>query len=178
MFIYLLALPVWNFVLPVYAFWHFDDFSWGQTRMVEGESKKDAAHGHGGEGGSDSSIPFTLQRWEEWEKARRHAILADRSKMKKRNKKLYDVAGHGTVGAGTPSNSNEKGSLQKLDGDVESPTVGRSRNNSATNSNDGIATPNGDSSTPTPSTVRSRAQSANPPKEAVQTPESETTERQ
>jgi chitin synthase len=26
MFIYLLSLPIWNFVLPAYAFWHFDDF--------------------------------------------------------------------------------------------------------------------------------------------------------
>lgn len=34
MFIYLAALPVWNFILPVYAFWHFDDFSWGETRYV------------------------------------------------------------------------------------------------------------------------------------------------
>lgn len=34
MLIYLLALPVWNFILPVYAFWHFDDFSWGETRWV------------------------------------------------------------------------------------------------------------------------------------------------
>jgi len=34
MLIYLLALPIWNFILPVYAFWHFDDFSWGQTRYV------------------------------------------------------------------------------------------------------------------------------------------------
>ena len=32
MLIYLAALPIWNFVLPVYAFWHFDDFSWGETR--------------------------------------------------------------------------------------------------------------------------------------------------
>jgi chitin synthase len=32
MLIYLTALPIWNFVLPVYAFWHFDDFSWGETR--------------------------------------------------------------------------------------------------------------------------------------------------
>ena len=32
MMIYLLALPIWNFVLPVYAFWRFDDFSWGATR--------------------------------------------------------------------------------------------------------------------------------------------------
>lgn len=34
MLIYLLALPIWNFLLPVYAFWHFDDFSWGETRFV------------------------------------------------------------------------------------------------------------------------------------------------
>jgi chitin synthase len=27
MFIYLAALPVWQFMLPIYAFWHFDDFS-------------------------------------------------------------------------------------------------------------------------------------------------------
>lgn len=32
--VYLLALPIWNFVLPLYAFWHFDDFSWGETRCV------------------------------------------------------------------------------------------------------------------------------------------------
>lgn len=34
MFVYLAALPIWNFVLPVYSFWHFDDFSWGETRSV------------------------------------------------------------------------------------------------------------------------------------------------
>ncbi|KAJ3107015.1 hypothetical protein HDU97_004984 [Phlyctochytrium planicorne] len=44
MLVYLLALPIWNFVLPVYAFWHFDDFSWGETRKVEGEGKGDC-HG-------------------------------------------------------------------------------------------------------------------------------------
>ncbi|GAN03143.1 glycosyltransferase family 2 protein [Mucor ambiguus] len=34
MAIYILALPIWNFVLPIYSFWHFDDFSWGETRKV------------------------------------------------------------------------------------------------------------------------------------------------
>jgi chitin synthase len=34
MAIYLAALPVWNFILPLYAYWHFDDFSWGETRFV------------------------------------------------------------------------------------------------------------------------------------------------
>ncbi|KAG8713894.1 Chitin synthase, class 3, partial [Ceratobasidium sp. 423] len=42
MLIYLLSLPIWNSVLPVYAFWHFDDFSWGQTRMVAGERRNKA----------------------------------------------------------------------------------------------------------------------------------------
>jgi chitin synthase len=34
MLIYLFALPIWNLILPIYAFWHFDDFSWGETRLV------------------------------------------------------------------------------------------------------------------------------------------------
>ncbi|KAI8827522.1 putative chitin synthase division II class IV, partial [Chytriomyces cf. hyalinus JEL632] len=49
MFVYLAALPVWNFVLPLYAFWHFDDFSWGATRQVAGEAggAKDHSNRHG-----------------------------------------------------------------------------------------------------------------------------------
>ncbi|KAG0373310.1 hypothetical protein BGX24_011877 [Mortierella sp. AD032] len=35
MMVYLMALPVWNFVLPLYAYWHFDDFSWGETQRAE-----------------------------------------------------------------------------------------------------------------------------------------------
>jgi chitin synthase len=42
MLIYLLALPIWNFVLPTYAFWKFDDFSWGETRKTAGEKTKKA----------------------------------------------------------------------------------------------------------------------------------------
>jgi len=37
MIIYLLALPVFGFYIPLYSFWHFDDFSWGNTRLVVGE---------------------------------------------------------------------------------------------------------------------------------------------
>jgi Chitin synthase len=29
-----LAIPIFSFFIPIYAFWHFDDFSWGNTRMV------------------------------------------------------------------------------------------------------------------------------------------------
>jgi chitin synthase len=40
MFFYLLALPIYSFFLPVYSFWHFDDFSWGNTRVVVGDSQR------------------------------------------------------------------------------------------------------------------------------------------
>ncbi|KAJ1971608.1 hypothetical protein H4R34_005685, partial [Dimargaris verticillata] len=40
MIIYLLATPLFSFFLPVYSFWHFDDFSWGNTRVVVGDNKK------------------------------------------------------------------------------------------------------------------------------------------
>lgn len=39
--VYIFALPVWNFCLPIYAFWKFDDFSWGDTRKIEAEGVKD-----------------------------------------------------------------------------------------------------------------------------------------
>ncbi|KAJ1966780.1 hypothetical protein IWQ62_002258 [Dispira parvispora] len=40
MIIYILAIPLFSFFLPVYSFWHFDDFSWGNTRVVVGDNKK------------------------------------------------------------------------------------------------------------------------------------------
>ncbi|KAI5189489.1 chitin synthase [Nematocida minor] len=45
--VYLISIPIWNFVLPVYAFWHFDDFSWGETRQISGGAPKEG-HGQGG----------------------------------------------------------------------------------------------------------------------------------
>ncbi|KAF9356763.1 hypothetical protein BGX34_009770 [Mortierella sp. NVP85] len=67
MFVYLLALPVWNFVLPLYAYWHFDDFSWGETRKVAGEAKGEA---HGNADGTFEASKVPLKRWDEYEKAR------------------------------------------------------------------------------------------------------------
>ncbi|KAI8914282.1 chitin synthase-domain-containing protein [Gorgonomyces haynaldii] len=79
MLVYLTGLPIWNFVLPTYAFWHFDDFSWGETRKVEGESAKD---GHGENDGSkinENDIP--LKRWEEWERERRMHIIQQHQQL-------------------------------------------------------------------------------------------------
>eukprot|EP00804_Cyclotella_cryptica_P030102 CCRYP_009519-RA/>CCRYP_009519-RA protein AED:0.07 eAED:0.07 QI:508/0.5/0.33/1/0.5/0.66/3/0/1145 len=33
-FFTIIGVPVFYFVLPLYAFWHMDDFSWGETRKV------------------------------------------------------------------------------------------------------------------------------------------------
>ncbi|WPK27736.1 hypothetical protein PUMCH_005134 [Australozyma saopauloensis] len=65
-FIYLIALPIWNFVLPTYAFWKFDDFSWGETRTVIGESKGD----HGNADGAFDSSKIMMKKWREWEQER------------------------------------------------------------------------------------------------------------
>ncbi|KAK0545380.1 Chitin synthase, class 7 [Tilletia horrida] len=73
MSVYLVALPVWNFVLPVYSFWHFDDFSWGETRKVEGEVVDKTGHGGAKKGEittaeAERQVPF--RRWDDWERSR------------------------------------------------------------------------------------------------------------
>ena len=68
MLIYLISLPIWNFVLPTYAFWKFDDFSWGDTRKTAGEKTKKAGIEYEGE--FDSS-KITMKRWAEFERDRR-----------------------------------------------------------------------------------------------------------
>ncbi|KAG5463439.1 MAG: putative chitin synthase [Olpidium bornovanus] len=73
MFVYLLSLPIWNFVLPVYAYWHFDDFSWGQTRMVAGEQ---AGHDHSKKEGEFDSSKIVMKRWCEFEREKRRRTLS------------------------------------------------------------------------------------------------------
>ncbi|KAI8596496.1 chitin synthase-domain-containing protein [Dissophora ornata] len=67
---YLLSLPVWNFVLPVYAFWHFDDFTWGQTRKVQGEGDG-KPETHGGKEGEFDSSQIVMKKWGEFEREKR-----------------------------------------------------------------------------------------------------------
>src|ERR1700761_8258501 len=65
MLAYLISLPIWNFVLPTYAYWKFDDFSWGETRKTAGEKTKKGGIEYEGE--FDSS-KITTKRWGEFEK--------------------------------------------------------------------------------------------------------------
>ncbi|KAK7472861.1 Chitin synthase, class 1 [Stygiomarasmius scandens] len=86
MLIYLAALPVWNFILPVYAFWHFDDFSWGETRKVEGETKSDS---HGGGGAKFNGAAVPLRRWEDWERSRLRKL-----RREDRRRREFERAGY------------------------------------------------------------------------------------
>jgi len=73
MAIYLLSLPLWNGVLPMYAFWKFDDFSWGDTRKTaarEGEGEIVKKGGLEYEGEFDSG-KITMKRWGDFEAERR-----------------------------------------------------------------------------------------------------------
>ncbi|KAF8634990.1 hypothetical protein AX15_000605 [Amanita polypyramis BW_CC] len=76
MLFYILAIPAFSFFLPLYSFWKMDDFSWGATRVVLGESgKKMVVHD---EGKFDpKSIP--LKSWSDyenelWDKESNHSI--------------------------------------------------------------------------------------------------------
>jgi chitin synthase len=64
MILYVLATPVFSFALPLYSFWHMDDFNWGNTRVVAGESGKKIVVSD--EGKFDpASIP--KKKWEEYQ---------------------------------------------------------------------------------------------------------------
>ncbi|KAI8976830.1 chitin synthase-domain-containing protein [Pilobolus umbonatus] len=77
MCVYLISLPIWNFVLPAYAYWHFDDFSWGQTRIVEGANEK-KNEDHGRREGNFDSKGIVMKRFEEWAQYERKLIAENR----------------------------------------------------------------------------------------------------
>ncbi|KAJ3320361.1 hypothetical protein HDU76_000320 [Blyttiomyces sp. JEL0837] len=73
MIIYLFAIPFFGFFIPLYAFWHFDDFSWGNTRLVveDGQKKEIAVDP---EPFNPSDIP--LKKWADYEQERLEKIDA------------------------------------------------------------------------------------------------------
>ncbi|EPQ30423.1 uncharacterized protein PFL1_01949 [Pseudozyma flocculosa PF-1] len=67
MLIYLCSLPIWNFVFPMYAYWHMDDFTWGATRVIQGDDNK----AHGDTEGKFDPSHIVMKRWAEFERERR-----------------------------------------------------------------------------------------------------------
>lgn len=64
MIIYILAMPVFSLALPLYAFWHMDDFNWGNTRVVAGEKGRKIVISD--EGKFDPSC-IPKKKWEEYQ---------------------------------------------------------------------------------------------------------------
>ncbi|ORY64876.1 chitin synthase [Pseudomassariella vexata] len=64
MIIYVMAFPIYSFVLPIYSFWNQDNFSWGNTRIVIGEKGNKQVVAVDDEGFDPRSIP--LQRWDDY----------------------------------------------------------------------------------------------------------------
>ncbi|ORZ23516.1 chitin synthase-domain-containing protein [Absidia repens] len=130
MFVYLLSLPIWNFVLPVYAYWHFDDFSWGDTRKVEGSDKKKEAAGHGDKEGDFDSSMITMKKWSDYEKDRRIQMAMERNmpppRFLERPRSTMDIfnsaARQGRIAGSAESTSNNSNSslayTTRTDGDL------------------------------------------------------------
>ncbi|KAI0520775.1 class V chitin synthase [Xylaria bambusicola] len=63
--IYLLAFPIFSFILPIYSFWNQDNFTWGNTRIVIGEKgNKQVVAVDDKDGFDPRSIP--MQRWDDY----------------------------------------------------------------------------------------------------------------
>ncbi|KAI8087608.1 chitin synthase-domain-containing protein [Gilbertella persicaria] len=66
MIVSIFAIPVFSFLIPIYSYWHFDDFSWGNTRVVMGDKGKKLVMAN--EGKFDRrSIP--VMTWDEYERS-------------------------------------------------------------------------------------------------------------
>jgi chitin synthase len=65
MIIYIIAFPIYSFILPLYSFWKQDDFSWGNTRLIleEKGAHKIVAMDHDN-GFDPRSVP--LMRWDDY----------------------------------------------------------------------------------------------------------------
>ena len=105
MFIYLISLPVWNFILPTYAYWKFDDFSWGETRKTDGEKTKTKKGGYEYEGEFDGN-KITMKRWHDFEKGMsldfndaELTVLAEETVERQQQRLVADVDGAAQLAA-------------------------------------------------------------------------------
>jgi len=55
---FIVGLPVFYLILPVYSFWNMDDFSWGKTRAVGGSAANNAQPNEEGEDEYDEQEKF------------------------------------------------------------------------------------------------------------------------
>ncbi|GAC95183.1 glycosyltransferase [Pseudozyma hubeiensis SY62] len=95
MIVYIIGIPIWSLFLPLYSFWHMDDFSWGTTRVVMGEKgQKVVVH----EEGTFDPSEIPLQTWtdyenELWERNSARSIGSIIEAARAENKSLGSRAG-------------------------------------------------------------------------------------
>ncbi|RCH99237.1 hypothetical protein CU098_000359, partial [Rhizopus stolonifer] len=67
MVVSIFAIPAFSFFIPIYSYWHFDDFSWGNTRVVLSEQgERIAVHADEDDHFNPDSIPtMTWKRYEQ-----------------------------------------------------------------------------------------------------------------
>jgi len=106
MLIYILSMPIFSFALPLYAFWHMDDFSWGSTRLVTGENgrKKVLAEE---EKFDPDSIP--KKKWEEYQAELWEAQTTTRDDRSEISGLSYGTKAMGFGGGGNSGPHSEAG---------------------------------------------------------------------
>ncbi|KAL9638731.1 MAG: hypothetical protein Q9164_001367 [Protoblastenia rupestris] len=90
MIIYLLAFPIYSFVLPIYSFWNQDNFTWGNTRIVIGEKGSKQIVALEDEGFNPRSVP--LQRWDDYAAA--NNLPGRRGMVSNMEKSYTDIDGN------------------------------------------------------------------------------------
>ncbi|KAI8919141.1 chitin synthase-domain-containing protein [Powellomyces hirtus] len=140
MILYIFGIPVFTFLLPLYAFWHFDDFSWGNTRIVFGEDGKKKKIAAETKKFDPASVP--RMRWADYSKNKQLAQasvkqeqeMAERRRLSHRVMSYMGGAGGGSVlnRAVVLSNSNSCETLPQYEprGRTPSPKPARFRNES------------------------------------------------
>ncbi|KAA8917568.1 hypothetical protein TRICI_000261 [Trichomonascus ciferrii] len=121
MLIYLLALPIWNFILPMYAYWKFDDFSWGDTRAIQGGDK-----GHEDAEGEFDSSQIVMKRWREFERERKRAMPSSPGMWPTTASEMGGPASQSMMSTSSPSR-------------VRSPSTTAATGNEVQSSSDGIS---------------------------------------
>lgn len=109
MIIYIIAFPIYSFVLPIYSFWNQDNFTWGSTRVVIEEKGNKQIVAVDDDGFDPRSIP--LQRWDDYAlvnhlpgrrgspQEKQEAVYGDQYEMDE-IKSVYSAAPQGSVMTG------------------------------------------------------------------------------
>lgn len=107
-------------MLPLYSFWHFDDFSWGATRVVEGE-KKDT--GHGDAEGKFDPTRLVMKKWEDWETERTGQRFNKKITLKTPLDSPAAFDGKNTITPSTPSSFGTIFNDRKMFNSSPAPTI-------------------------------------------------------